>query len=143
MKARLFAVPTHARNLDIVLLLTRLVCGYAFIVHGWGKIQNPLQWMGPESPVPGIFQGLAALAEFGGGIAWILGLVTPLASLGIAITMIVAAVFHRFVMGDPFINPTGGGSYEPATIFFLIALLLLVAGPGRYSLDRKLFGARS
>jgi hypothetical protein len=30
--------------------------------------------MGTGSPVPGLFQLLAAISEFGGGIAWILGL---------------------------------------------------------------------
>jgi len=56
------------------LLLLRVVMGIAFLFHGWPKIQNPLGWMGPESPVPAIFQALAALAEFGGGMALIVGL---------------------------------------------------------------------
>src|ERR1044071_3379761 len=63
----------------IGLLLIRLVVGSAFMLHGWGKIQHPFSWMGPESPVPGFFQLLAAISEFGGGLAWILGLLTPLA----------------------------------------------------------------
>jgi putative oxidoreductase len=54
--------------------------------------------------------------------------------------MAVAIRLHAFVMGDPFV-PTGpGGSYELASVFFCIALLLLLAGPGRFSLDRLLFG---
>ena len=98
--------------------------------------------MGPEAPVPGILQALAALSEFGGGLAWILGLLTPLASLGIAITMAVAFSLHAVVQGDPFVSATGGPSYELAAIYFCIALLLMAAGPGRVSLDRKIFGPR-
>jgi putative oxidoreductase len=143
MLKKFYAVRNHAVDVDVVLLLIRVVCGYAFILHGWGKIQDPFHWMGPEAPVPAFLQGLAALAEFGGGIAWILGLVTPLSSLGIIITMLVAAAMHRFAMGDPFVNMTGGRSYEPAVMFLLVAILLFVAGPGRYSLDRKLFGTRA
>ena len=45
------------------LLGLRLVVGAAFLFHGWGKIQNPLGWMGPEASMPGILQGLAAVSK--------------------------------------------------------------------------------
>ena len=45
--------------------------------------------------MPGVLQMLAALAEFGGGLLLILGLLTRLASLGIAGVMVVAlATYH-------------------------------------------------
>lgn len=139
---RFLSVPEHSTFADVALLLLRFVAGLAFMMHGWSKIQSPFGWMGPEAPIPGIFQGLAALAEFGGGLAWILGLLTPLASLGIACTMAVAFSFHAFVNGDPFVSMTGGPAYELAAIYFCIALLLLAMGPGRFSLDRGFFGLR-
>ncbi|PWB78822.1 MAG: DoxX family protein, partial [Holophagae bacterium] len=86
---KLFSVPDQAMFGDLALLLVRVVAGFAFMLHGWGKIQNAFGWMGPDAFAPGIFQALAALSEFGGGLAWILGLLTPLASLGIACTMAV------------------------------------------------------
>ncbi len=69
-------------------LLLRLFAGSALMMHGWGKIQAPFNWMDkmPNHP-PAILQALAALSEFGGGLALILGLLTPLACLGIACTM--------------------------------------------------------
>jgi putative oxidoreductase len=138
-----FTAPSlHSPFADAALLLLRVVAGLAFMIHGWPKIQNPFGWMGPEPFAPAIFQALAALAEFGGGLAWILGLLTPLASLGIACTMAVAVGTHAFMRGDPFVSLTGGSSYELAAIFFCIALLLMAMGPGRFSLDRKLFGIR-
>ena len=124
------------------LLLLRLVAGTAFIIHGWQKVQDPFSWMGPESPVPGLFQFLAAFSEFGGGIAWILGLLTPLAALGIGCTMTVAVFMHSMVLHDPFVSLTGGRSYELASAYLCIALLLLALGPGRFSLDAKVFGER-
>lgn len=51
------------------LLIIRIVFGLGILHHGWGKIQHPFTWMGPDAPVPGILQALAALSEFGGGIA--------------------------------------------------------------------------
>ena len=127
------------------LLALRLIAGIAFTMHGWGKIQHPFNWMPAEAPVhiPGIFQFLAAFSEFGGGIAWVLGLLTPLASLGIACTMTVAVYMHMIVFKDPFVsNAPGAGSYEPALVYLGVALLILAAGPGKFSLDAKLFGER-
>lgn len=137
---KLFSTPEYSTPSDAALLLIRAVAGLAFMFHGWQKIQDPFGWMGPDAFAPGIFQALAALAEFGGGLAWIVGLLTPLASLGIAATMAVAVFLHAFVRGDPFVGQ--GASYEPAALFFCLAVLLLAMGPGRFSLDRKLFGRR-
>jgi putative oxidoreductase len=142
MIKRAFSVQTHTVFGDFTLVLLRVVGGAAFMLHGWGKIQNPFGWMGPDAFAPGIFQALAAVAEFGGGLAWILGLLTPLASLGIALTMTVAIYFHAVMRGDPFVASGGGGSYELALLYLCIALLLLAVGPGRIAFDRTLFGGR-
>ncbi len=124
------------------LLILRAVGGGAFMLHGWGKIQNPFGWMGPDAFAPPVFQALAALSEFGGGLAWILGLLTPLASFGIACTMVVAAWMHAVTRGDPFVGK-GGPSWELAALYFCIAVVFMAAGPGRFSLDNKLFGGRT
>lgn len=132
-----FRVGSVPERTSYGLLVLRLIAGLAFIFHGWGKIQSPFSWMPPEAGVPSFLQFLAALSEFGGGICWILGLLTPLASLGILCTMAVAAYMHAIVRGDPFVGP--GGSYELATVYIAVALLLILAGPGRFSLDKKIF----
>lgn len=111
--------------------------------HGYGKIQNPFGWMGPNASIPGFFQALAAISEFGGGLAWMLGLLTPLASFGLACTMTVAVWTHAVVLGDPFASTGKGGAYEPAAVYLCVALLLLLAGPGRFSLDRAIFGEKA
>lgn len=143
MKQIFKPLPLSARA-SAGLLPLRVVCGLAFMFHGWGKIQNPFGWMGPDAGTPAVLQALAALSEFGGGLAWILGLLTPLASFGIACTMAVAAHLHAVVMKDPFV-PTGPGqgAYELALIFLCVAVLLILAGPGRFSLDRLIFGEKS
>jgi putative oxidoreductase len=138
----LFLVTRSSTPTDVALLLVRVVGGTAFMMHGWGKIQNPFGWMGPDAFAPSFFQGLAAVAEFGGGLAWILGLATPLASLGIASTMAVAVFFHAILRGDPFVASGGGPAFEPAAVYLCIALLLITTGPGRFALDRLFFGRR-
>ena len=121
---------------SVSLLLLRLAAGTAFMFHGWPLIQKPFHWMGPEAPMPGIFQALAAFSEFFGGLAWILGLLTPLASLGLLSTMTVA-VYTHLSKGDPFVGR--GSSYELASVYGCVALLLILIGPGRFSMDALLF----
>jgi putative oxidoreductase len=127
-------------GVSVGLLILRLVAGLAFMYHGYGKIQNPFGWMGPNAGVPGVFQALAAVSEFGGGLAWILGLLTPLASFGLACTMTVAVWTHANVLHDPFVSLQGGRSYELAGAYLCVSVLLLLAGPGRFSVDRVVFG---
>lgn len=125
------------------LLILRVVTGAAFILHGWGKVQNATGWMtavGFPNPPPGPVQALAAFAEFGGGIALILGLLTPLAALLIAGTMVGALTLVH--LHDPFVASGKGPSQEPAAVYLAIMLLLLTVGPGALSLDAALFGSR-
>jgi putative oxidoreductase len=140
MKSKIFMIRKQAVDVDLVLLIIRIICGYAFILHGWLKIQHPMSWMGPGAAIPGIFQLLAAIAEFGGGIALVLGFLTRIGAFGIGCTMTVAVTLTGIILGNPFVSAIGGSSFELALVYFFIALLLMILGPGRFSLDRCLFG---
>ncbi len=148
---------------SVGLLVLRLVAGPAMLLHGAPKMLQPTTWMGPEGP-PAALQALAAMAEFGGGLAWTLGAFTSLASLGILATMLTGIAIAHLPAGDPLLRLTvkgvaegpsgsfaglprwfvqtdgaiqgGSGSGELALLFSAIAVLLLCAGPGRYALDR-------
>ncbi len=143
------------------LLLLRLVAGLALFSHGLQKMANsPFGWMGPDSWAPPFLQFLAAFSECFGGLALVVGLLTPLAALGIAATMAVATFVVHVAGGDPFVRLRGGdeatslvglpvafvriggqgGSYELAAMFLVTAIVLLLAGPGTLSFDAKLFG---
>lgn len=124
---------------SVGLLGLRLVMGAAFVLHGWPKIQHPFDWMGAEASVPAVFQVLAAVAEFFGGMALIVGLLTRLASLGIMTNMIVAIGMVLLPHGYPFVSQTGGQSCELAAVYLACAVLFILLGPGRYSLDALLF----
>lgn len=112
------------------------------MTHGWGKIQAPFNWMDkmPNHP-PAILQALAALSEFGGGLALILGLLTPLACLGIACTMSFAILTaHKdqpWISTNPKAHP-----FEAASFYLAMAIFFIITGPGALSLDAKLFGKR-
>jgi len=125
----------------LALLVLRLVMGFAFVLHGWPKIQNPMGWMNAMggSSVPSFLQALAALAEFGGGAALIVGLLTPIAAFGLVCQMIGALVLVHLPQGHPFVAQ-GGPSFELPLIYLVLAVLLIALGPGKWSLDAMLFG---
>ncbi len=128
------------------LLVVRLVFGLGIMLHGWQKVQSdggPFGWMNamPGAHVPAFLQGLAALAEFGGGLGMIVGLLTPLAALGLICNMLVALFMVHLANGHPFVGAHGGPSFEPAADYLAVALLLLLTGPGAWSLDALLVPA--
>jgi len=53
MKAtEVFKPPSLSARVSAGLLVLRLVVGLAFMFHGYGKIQNPFGWMGPDASIP-------------------------------------------------------------------------------------------
>jgi putative oxidoreductase len=122
------------------LLVLRLVVGTAFILHGLPKIQNPMHWMGDK--VNPVLQLAAAVAEFGGGIALIVGFLTPFTAALIAVDMIFALALVHLPKGDKFVNP-GGGSFELPLVYLAVMIGLIATGPGRYSLDALLWGSHN
>jgi putative oxidoreductase len=125
------------------VLPLRVVVGAAFVLHGLGKFQSPggpTGWMGSDGP-PGFLQAAAAASEFGGGILLLLGLLTRVAAVLLGCVMVGALALHHIPHGDPFVNPKGP-SFELAAAYQAVAILFLVVGPGRYSLDAAVFGPK-
>ena len=87
-------------------------------------------------PAPGVLGPFVALVEFFGGVALLIGLLTRLAALGLAVNMLVAMLLVHAKSG--FFNP--GGIEFPLSLF-AAALLLVFTGAGNYSSD-KAVGAR-
>ncbi len=126
-------------KLDCALLVLRLAAGVIFILHGYGKLFGDAPGMtaftgmvaGIGFPLPGLFAYAAALSEFLGGILLLLGLYTEVATVFLAITMLVAFIGIKHLklpMGDPDLS------------LLAIAIAIFCAGPGRYTLKSMMGG---
>lgn len=123
----------------IALLLVRLYVGIAFIQHGSGKL-NDIAGFAAEFHLPWIVAAATMVVQLTSGILLIIGLLTPLAALGIAGTMI-GATLTLIRKGEPFINPAGH-SWENSSFYLMLCVALSLLGAGAYSLDARLFGRR-
>ena len=127
---------------DAALAVLRATTGTIFLAHGAQKlfvfgfagVTGAFGQMGV--PLPQIAGPATALLEFFGGLALIVGLLTRLSALGLAITMLGAiGLVH---VGNGFFNPTGV-EFPLALVGATIALA--INGAGRFSLD-ALIGRR-
>lgn len=139
MSSRFSAFLTRSYSRDSAVLLLRLWLGAMMIMHGYGKVFGGIEGFttGVEEmgfPAPELFAWAAALSEFGGGMLMLLGLFTRPAAIFVSCTMFVAAFVGH--LDDPF------GDKELSLTYLVLAVVLLLAGPGRFSLDQKLFGRK-
>ena len=126
-------------NRDWAIGLLRIWLGVMMVYHGvpkfFGDRSGMIGWLSDVGvPAPEFFAFMAGFGEFVGGVLLILGLVTRPAAILTTITMLVA-VFGKH-LDDPF------GKKELGLAYLVMSLVILIAGPGRHSLDRIFFGRK-
>jgi putative oxidoreductase len=127
------------------LLIIRLVIGVLFMAHGAQKlfgwfggygIKGTGGWLESIGIKPGVTMAIfAGLTELLGGILFTLGLLTPLAGIMIAGTMVMAIVK---VHGPNGLWATSNG-YEYNLTLIAVVIGIALIGPGQYALDALLF----
>ena len=136
--------PASPRQLGLGIALVRIITGVIFIAHGYVKFFG----MGIEGttgffaqigvPAPSLMAPFVATLEVAGGIALVIGLLTRLAALGLAINMLVAIVLVRLKGG--FFAPNGA---EFEILLCIACVALVIAGAGALSVDEGIARRRA
>jgi putative oxidoreductase len=125
--------------------ILRVMVGALFVGHGTQKLFGWFGGGGPQETVqtmekldlrpPKAHAIAAGTAEAAGGAMLAAGLLTPVASTLLSSVMITAI---RKVHGKNGVWNTGGG-YEYNAVLLAAVFALTAEGPGRYSMDARLF----
>src|SRR5262245_44850697 len=117
------------------LTLLRVIVGFVMATHGWMKLvdiagtQRGFAQIG--IPFPEVAAYLAVAGEFLGGLGLIVGLLTPIAALGVLAVMVVAIFFVHWRNG--LLGLRGG--FEYPLVLAAVALFFMLRGAGPVSLD--------
>lgn len=133
----------ETESLNIALLVLRVVVGGVMFAHGYnhifrgGKIDGTAGWFESLGMRPGkLHAWLASLAEVGGGLCLILGVLTPLGAAAVIGTMSVALVTNHLKNGFFIFNEGEGWEYVATLVACGVAIAAL--GAGEWSLDHAL-----
>ena len=124
------------------LAILRVVLGIAMIVHGWSKlsggVDNVAGFFGGVLgiPAPGLMAWVVTIVELVGGILLVVGFLSQIARILIALDMLGAILFAYLLRGAPVIAENGQQiSWEKEAVFAAAALCIALAGPGAWSVD--------
>lgn len=138
--------------IGIALLIMRVSFGILFVRHGYPKIRHLKQWS-RFIKLPIFLCGIAAWTMFIGGFLLLAGFLTPLVGLGLLGAMGFALIQelaqgHPFIALDPYLLPKGEyegtegvaepPSFEKAFIYCTAMIVILLLGPGAFSIDALL-----
>jgi len=128
-------LPTQP-NADVALLALRLIFGFCMAyLPGLSKLKKlfgdePIDFMNFMGLGDTVSLALVVFAEFFCSILLFFGIFTRLATIPLIFTMLVAVFYAHW--SDPFSDKEHGLLYIGAYI------VLLIMGPGRYSVDARM-----
>jgi uncharacterized membrane protein YphA (DoxX/SURF4 family) len=121
---------------DLTSLILRLAVGILFIVHGYPKLTAQRKqgeaWM-KSVGMPAAMVPLGGVFEFFGGLALILGLLTPIVAVLSALWMLSTTWFSKSKLKKKYAS-----GYEIDVTLFFVAIALALLGSGIYSIDHLL-----
>jgi len=136
-------VPQRLEGLErLAVLILRLFLGFAFMMHGAQKLLGAFGG-GGVAGVAGMMSKLGlepaqilawvlSITEFVGGVCVFLGFITRFWTAGLVIDMAVA-IFKVHMPNGFFASKNG---FELPLAFGVMALVILLTGPGSPSIDR-------
>jgi len=122
---------------DLAPAVLRLFVGIVVAYHGWEKVRGGIAGFGGfldslGVPFPGLMAYVVTFLELGGGVLLILGFLTRVWALMIAVEMIFTTLLVKLDVG---LIGEGGAGAELDILIFAGCVVVLLLGPGRLSLD--------
>jgi putative oxidoreductase len=142
-RMRTLSLAPMDRFADFAPLVVRVIVGIIMAAHGWQKLtqmgaanfgEQMLGGLGV--PLPVLMGYVVTFIELFGGILLILGLLSRLAALLLTIDLIVAILLVKVNVG--FLSGSSGTGAELDLALIAGLLVILLAGPGKLSLDHAL-----
>jgi putative oxidoreductase len=139
--------PLSGTARDAALLVGRVLLGVVLFAHGFqklfeygfGGVTTSFAKMGV--PLPAVSAGYASIVELVGGVLLVAGAATTVVSVLVALDMLGAsATTGSYLNGVVLSGATHG--WELEGVILVAALLLLVTGAGRWSVDHALLSRR-
>lgn len=129
---------------DLALLVVRIGLAWIFVYHGAGTLFGAFGQAGIHGHAvffanvahlhPGTFFAvLSGIIEFFGGLAVGVGILGRLAAAGLVGDMVIAMVTVTWHNG--IISNAAGSGYELNVALAALAMVIVILGTGRYSLD--------
>jgi uncharacterized membrane protein YphA (DoxX/SURF4 family) len=132
---------------DLAITLNRIAVGAFFMLSGYHKLFNPdrhraiteeLRALGVHAV--GFNQWWVPFVEFTAGAAVLIGLLAPLAALGLLVIILVAIATsgrQRIRLYKPIdeSDRIDDWLYLPETLYAVMLILVISAGAGPYSID--------
>lgn len=138
MFKKFFKVTALPPYVDLAIAILRIGVGFLMIPHGYQKLSKVLNGSYAFGDPLGLGEApsilLTIFAELFCSILVILGLFTRPALAVLIFTMFVVVFVVK--LGE------GLGEMEKGLLFLIPYVSLFIWGPGRYSLDYRLFGKR-
>ncbi len=127
-------------QLNAALLLLRVVFGLFLVAHGYNKVfgggglAGTGRWFGSMGmKYPETQARLAAATEWGAGLLFAVGLLTPFAAAGM-IGLMLVAIYTSHLKNGFFVFKQGQG-WEYCASIAAVALAVATVGAGEWSLD--------
>ncbi len=128
------------QNIDLGLLIFRLILGFTMLLHGIAKITGGIggiEHMLGEHGLPGFIGYGVYIGEIVAPLLLIVGFKTRLSAAVFAFNCVVALLLAH--AGDIFaLGKYGGWAIELLALYIFGSLALAFTGGGKYSLDSKL-----
>ena len=127
------------KNIDLGLLLIRVIIGFTMLLYGIKKAFNGLDFILAvleKQGLPSFISYGVYVGEVIAPILMIIGFRTRLASLVFALTCFIIILLTK--MDKLFLlNDKGGMVIELIAIYFVVSLGLFFTGAGKYAVSKK------